>query len=57
MVKNHLALPCKMIPASTQKRLIELQEERKRGRGGRERWAEGAKELGVIETENGLRFK
>eukprot|EP00934_Nitzschia_sp_Nitz4_P007633 Nitzschia sp. Nitz4//scaffold149_size55946//12003//13827//NITZ4_006588-RA/size55946-exonerate_est2genome-gene-0.18-mRNA-1//1//CDS//3329536791//7623//frame0 len=56
MVKNHLAVPCKKIPTETQQRLIELQEERKRGRGGRERWAEGARELGVIETENGLRF-
>eukprot|EP00934_Nitzschia_sp_Nitz4_P007349 Nitzschia sp. Nitz4//scaffold149_size55946//8726//10575//NITZ4_006587-RA/size55946-augustus-gene-0.62-mRNA-1//1//CDS//3329536788//7339//frame0 len=57
MVKNHLAVPCKKIPPATQRRLLELQEERKRGRGGRERWAEGAKELGVIETPSGLRFK
>lgn len=61
MVKNHLTLTCKMIPPSTRDRLIELQEERRRGRGGRERWAEAASELGIEEGDIGggncLRFR
>ena len=58
MVKNHLTVTCKMIPDATKKTLIELQEERKRGRGGRRRWADGARDLGVEETAtNGLRFR
>lgn len=56
MVKNHLTKTCTMIPAQIKERLIELQEERKRGRGGRERWAEAAQELDVIERNGALFF-
>lgn len=57
MVKNHLTKTCSMIPPATQKRLLELQEERKRGRGGRERWSEAAQEIGVIEKDGALFFR
>lgn len=56
MVKNHLTLTCRMIPSSTLKQLKGLQDERKRGRGGRERWALAAAQLGIVETDDGLRW-
>lgn len=57
MVKNHLTSACQMIPRDTLSRLTALQEERKRGRGGRERWADAAREQGVVESGGYLRFK
>jgi hypothetical protein len=57
MVKNHLCACCELIPSETKDLLMALQEARKRGRGGRDRWAQAAREMGVIEDENGLRFK
>jgi hypothetical protein len=56
MVKNHLLACCELIPSETKNLMMALQESRKRGRGGRDRWARAAQEIGVIEDENGLRF-
>jgi hypothetical protein len=57
MVKNHLCGTCTLIPPETRRKLMELQEERRRGKGGRERWSEAAREVGVFEEGDGLRFK
>jgi hypothetical protein len=56
MVKNHLCGTCRSIPNDTRKTLMNLQEERRRGKGGRERWAEAARIMGVYEDSDGLRF-
>ena len=56
MVKNHLCMTCKSIPEETKKTLVMLQEERRRGKGGRERWAKAAQERGAFEDKDGLRF-
>ena len=56
MVKNHLLSCCELIPAETKGLLLSLQESRKRGRGGRERWARAAQEAGVVEADHGLQF-
>ena len=58
MVKNHLIQTCQEIPQDIANTLRELQKERKRGKGGRERWAMGFREIGVYEAERGvLRFR
>ena len=56
MVKNHLCGTCKLIPEDTRQLLMTLQEERRRGKGGRERWADAAREMGLFEDHHGLRF-
>ena len=56
MVKNHLCGTCRQIPPHIKQELMQLQEERRRGSGGRERWAEAAGGLGVVEDSHGLRF-
>ena len=57
MVKNHLGASCKLIPHATRKKMEDLKDARRRGRGGREHWASAAKALGVYEDASGLRFK
>lgn len=58
MVKNHLIRTCRAIPPETVLALTQLQQERKRGRGGRERWSKGMEEIGVYEADGGiLRFR
>ena len=57
MVKNHLGASCKLIPEATRKKMEDLKDARRRGRGGREHWALSAKALGVYEDANGLRFR
>ena len=57
MVKNHLCVTCESIPEETKKALIALQQARRRGKGGRERWAQAARQMNVYEDEHGLRFK
>jgi hypothetical protein len=56
MVKNHHCGSCMKIDEETKQKLLHLQEERRRGKGGRERWAEAARSMGVVEGERGLRF-
>ena len=57
LVKNHLCASCQLIPESTKKKMEELSEVRRRGKGGREHWSSSAKALGVVEDANGLRFR
>ena len=57
MVKNHLGTACKLIPTEVKRKMEDLREHRRRGRGGREHWAAAAKELGVYEDSDGLRFR
>jgi hypothetical protein len=56
MVKNHHCGSCMKIDEETKQKLLHLQEERRRGKGGRERWAEAARAMGVVEDQRGLRF-
>jgi hypothetical protein len=56
MVKNHHCGSCMKIDEVTKQKLLHLQEERRRGKGGRERWAEAARTMGVVEGQRGLRF-
>lgn len=56
MVKNHHCGSCMKIDEDTKNKLLHLQEERRRGKGGRERWAEAARAMGVVEGQRGLRF-
>jgi hypothetical protein len=56
MVKNHHCGSCMKIDEGTKQKLLHLQEERRRGKGGRERWAEAARAMGVVEGQRGLQF-
>ena len=56
MVKNHHCGSCMKIDDVTKQKLLHLQEERRRGKGGRERWAEAARAMAVVEGPRGLRF-
>jgi hypothetical protein len=56
MVKNHLCATCQSIPRGTKQTLMILQEERRRGKGGRDRWAVAAREMDVVEDQHGLCF-
>jgi hypothetical protein len=56
MLKNHLCAACQSIAQCTKQTLVILQEDRKRGKGGRDRWAEAAREMNIVEDQHGLRF-
>jgi hypothetical protein len=54
----HLADACKKIDPDLRALLIEMQKKRPvMGHGGKKYWADGAMELGVYETNRGLRFR
>jgi hypothetical protein len=57
MAKNHLCRHCRLIPGETRRQLIALRDCKRRAAGGKKYWAEGASVLGVVQNEDGLRFK
>jgi hypothetical protein len=56
LAKSHLCGCCDNIPDSIKRQLIALQKRSRAGHGGKHYWADGAKALGVEETERCLRF-
>jgi len=59
MAINHFAKSCQSIPEETRQKLLKLKEQKSSVLGGGKHfWANGARVLGVYETEDGtLRFK
>ena len=57
MAKNHLCRHCRLIPDNTRGKLINLRDCKRRAAGGKKYWAEGARVLGVVQNNDGLRFK
>jgi hypothetical protein len=57
MAKNHLCRHCRLIPESNRGKLINLRDCKRRAAGGKKYWAEGARVLGVVQSNDGLRFK
>jgi hypothetical protein len=57
MAKNHLCKHCRLIPDETRNQLLGLRDCKRRAAGGKKYWTEGVKVLGVIETNDGLRFQ
>eukprot|EP00980_Cylindrotheca_fusiformis_P013452 scaffold3437_cov113-Cylindrotheca_fusiformis.AAC.19 len=57
MAKNHLCKHCRLIPQDVCESLTGLRDCKRRAPGGKKYWAEGAKVLGVYQSEGGLRFK
>jgi hypothetical protein len=56
MTSVHLCTHCKLIPQSIRDELLRLKEQRSNPGSGKTYWAEGIERLGVIETNQGLRF-
>jgi hypothetical protein len=57
MVIGHLCKFCTSIPNETRERLLILKDQKSSDGGGKRYWAEGVRQLGVIETEkDGLFF-
>ena len=57
MANTHLTQTCQYIPAAIREELITLSQNKKTSAGGgKEYWSDGARILGVYETESFLRF-
>lgn len=56
LAKSHLCGCCDTIPEGVKRQLVALQKRSRAGHGGKHYWADGAKALGVDETERSLRF-
>ncbi|KAG7360431.1 hypothetical protein IV203_035530 [Nitzschia inconspicua] len=57
MTSIHLCLHCRKIPEDTRFKLLELRDQRSTAGGGKKYWAKAAESVGVIETNQGLRFR
>jgi hypothetical protein len=57
MASGHLCSHCGHIPKDLRDELIVLRERKSSAGGGKKYWADGIRVLGVVEDENGLRFK
>eukprot|EP00529_Nitzschia_sp_RCC80_P019265 CAMPEP_0113512596 /NCGR_PEP_ID=MMETSP0014_2-20120614/39420_1 /TAXON_ID=2857 /ORGANISM="Nitzschia sp." /LENGTH=509 /DNA_ID=CAMNT_0000408957 /DNA_START=51 /DNA_END=1580 /DNA_ORIENTATION=- /assembly_acc=CAM_ASM_000159 len=57
MASGHLCGHCGHIPKDLREELLVLRERKSSAGGGKKYWADGLQVLGVIEDENGLRFK
>ncbi|KAG7350795.1 hypothetical protein IV203_010155 [Nitzschia inconspicua] len=57
MTSIHLCLHCRKIPEDTRFRLLELRDQRSTAGGGKKYWAKAAESMGVMETNQGLRFR
>lgn len=53
----HLCDNCKHIPDNIRKRILLLRERKSPAGGGKRYWGEGVRCLGVVEDQNGLRFR
>jgi hypothetical protein len=56
MAKNHLCRHCRLIPGDSRGKLISLRDCKRRAAGGKKYWAEGARVLGVVQSNDGLIF-
>ena len=57
MANSHLAQYCQQIPKEIRAEMERLGNKKSAAGGGKDYWASGAKLLGVIEDDHGLRFK
>lgn len=57
MASGHLCYHCKQVPQSLRNELLILREKKSSAGGGKKYWGDGVCVLGVVEDENGLRFK
>ena len=56
MTNSHLAEHCQHVPAAVREELAKLGNKKSSAGGGKDYWASGARMLGVIEDDHGLRF-
>jgi hypothetical protein len=54
---SHLMKHCTNIPTEIRDELVHLQAQKSSRGGGKKYWVKAALKLGVIDTEDGLRFK
>mmetsp|Transcript_8654 Transcript_8654/g.20779 ORF Transcript_8654/g.20779 Transcript_8654/m.20779 type:complete len:437 (-) Transcript_8654:162-1472(-) len=57
MASGHLCNHCNQIPHALRNELMILREKKSSAGGGKKYWADGVRVLGVVEDEQGLRFK
>ena len=57
MASGHLCNHCNQIPQALRSELLILREKKSSAGGGKKYWADGVRDLGVVEDEQGLRFK
>jgi hypothetical protein len=53
----HLCDNCKHVPENVRKRILLLRERKSPAGGGKRYWGEGVRCLGVVEDQNGMRFR
>jgi hypothetical protein len=56
MAGSHLCKACQQIPSEIKEEMNNLRSRRDNASGGKQYWADGCRALGLIETEDGLRF-
>lgn len=57
MASSHLCESCQCIPPLLKQELRTLRDRRDTASGGKQYWADGARAMGLIETEEGLRLR
>lgn len=57
MASSHLCESCQCIPPPLKQELRTLRDRRDTASGGKQYWADGARAMGLIETEEGLRLR
>jgi hypothetical protein len=57
MTSTHLCNHCKKIPKEVRDELTRLRDQRSAAGGGKKYWAKATKDIGIVETNKGLRFK
>jgi stress response protein SCP2 len=57
MTSIHLCQHCTKIPTKIRTKLLELRDQRSTAGGGKSYWAKATKDMGVVETKQGLRFR
>jgi hypothetical protein len=57
MASSHLCESCQAIPINLKNDIKKLRERRDTASGGKQYWADGARAMGLVESENGLRIR